>query len=110
MNLTIVQCLPRRIGEDVPRVGDEPEGLIGVRKPVPARVEEHGEPAVLSGDELGVVSEANEAEDGVPVGEIGADTRFAGEESVGDGEDKLGGIYEGVIGLACADRVGFGAV
>lgn len=110
MNLTIVQCLPRGIGEDVPGVGDEPEGLIGVGEPVPAGVEEDGEPAVLSGDELGVVSEADEAEDGVPVGEIGADARFAGEESVGDGEDELGGIYEGVIGLACADRVGFGAV
>lgn len=87
MNLPIVQCLPRRVREDVPGVGDEAEGLIGVRETVAARVEEDGEAAVLSGDELGVVSEADEAEDGVPVGEIGTDARFAGDESVGDGED-----------------------
>lgn len=60
---------------------------------------------------LGALSQAPEAEHGVPVGEVGAGhADLSGDEDVADREDVVGSFGSGRVGFACADREGFGSV
>ena len=107
----VVGRFANRIGEDAPGVGDEFEGLVGEGEAVDGGVEEESEPAVLSRDVLGALSQPPETEDGVPVGEVGGGyADLSGDEDVADREDVVGGFGSGRVGFAGADREGFGSV
>lgn len=84
------------------------ESMRGEGEWVVVRVKEAGETAVLGGDELNVVSVADDLEDGVAVDEV-LDPSFAGEEGVDDGEEELC-CLEPRVGFLGPDREGAGSV
>ena len=52
----IVDGLLVGVREDVPGLGDQPEGVIGIREAIPMRVQQESESAVLSRDDFEVLS------------------------------------------------------
>lgn len=109
--LVVIEGLLGRVREDVPGLGDEPEGVIGVREAVPVRVEQESESAVLSRNEFEVLCVVGELQDRVPVGllAVAADPGVAGEKRVGNGDYLLGGL-QSRVGLSGSDREALGPV
>lgn len=85
--------------------------MIGEGEAVALGVEEEGEAAVVGGDEVGVGGmAAGELEDGVPVELlVVVEPLLAGDEGVRYGEDLVGGVEAGRVGVAGADREGLAA-
>ncbi|PKI63376.1 hypothetical protein CRG98_016264 [Punica granatum] len=105
--LVVIKCLLVGVGEDVPGLGDEPEGLIREGEVVALGVEEEGKAPVVVGDELDALGEVAELEDGIPIGLLAVDEALAGEEGVDHREHAIGRLQPGVR-LAGPDRKALG--
>ncbi|KAM1013339.1 hypothetical protein EV1_042925 [Malus domestica] len=105
--LVVVHGLLGGVKDDVPGLGDQPEGII--REAIPMGVQQKSESTVLSRDDFEVLSVLGELENSVPVGllVLVVDLGFNGEKSVGDGNYLLGGLEPGVS-LSGSDRESLG--
>lgn len=101
--LVVIECLVVGVGEDVPGLGDEIEGLISERKVVALGVQEEGEAPVVVSDELYALGQVAELEDAVPVGLLAVYERLAGDEGVDHREDAIHRLLPGV-GLPGPER------
>lgn len=85
------------VGEDGPGVSDELEGGVGVGEAVLVGVEEEGEASVLLFYEIEVATAAVDLKNSVPVVvAVVVDALLGGEEDVGDSEDLVGSVEEGL--------------
>lgn len=101
----------RRVGQDGPRIADEPESIISVGDTVPFRVEEECKPPVLGGDEVEAVSQRGELQDGVPVVLVSDSPGLAGYKGIGHGDYLVSELDPDTrVGVTRPDREGLGTV